>query len=394
MNKEYQKVWQQLRQYEGEILGFIKQSVEDGEVARDLFQDVYYQALLHLPELNPERSLKNWLYTVARNRVLNYFRDSSRRTYQEVQEHHQITDAQFSEVDQEAVQFALKALPERQRKVFLLREIEELDYQTLAKEMNLSEAALTSLLNRARKNFKKHYQLFFLPAWLQNESSTLPLDDLLRFVRPENTDHPILTEVLKKSQSYFSRLKQHWDPIRAQFFRLEHLQNIFKHLPDLSQRIVLDAGSATGMVALNCALKAQKVIALDLNKKFVQHLQQTARTLGLKNLINLQADLRKTPVWHDSIDVIFTVLVLHHLPQPQKWFKTAFQILKPGGQLVVVEFERHHNKQLADTMHDLWLGFQPSLIKRWAKENNLELKTSEQWLSKPGVPVRWYLFVK
>ena len=394
MNKEYQKIWQQLRSYEGEILGFIKQSVEDGEIARDLFQDVYYQALLHLPELNPDRSLKNWLYTVARNRILNFFRDSRRRTFQEVQDHHQVTDSTFSPNDEEAVQFALNALPERQRKVLLLREIEELDYQTMAKEMKLSEAALTSLLNRARKNFKKHFQLFFLPGWLQLTSSSLPLDDLLRFVRPENTDRPILTEVLKKSQGYFSKLKQQWDPIRDQFFNTEHLQHIFEQLPDLSGRIVLDAGSATGMVALNAALKAQTVIALDLNGKFVHHLQQIKKTLSLNNLFNIQADLRKAPIRAESIDVIFTVLVLHHLPQPQKWFKTAFQILNSRGLLVVVEFERHFNKQLADTMHDLWLGFQPSLIKRWASENDFKLKISEQWLSKSGVPVRWFLFTK
>ncbi|HHE54897.1 MAG TPA: class I SAM-dependent methyltransferase [Caldithrix abyssi] len=216
----------------------------------------------------------------------------------------------------------------------------------------------------------------------------------MRFVRPENTDRPILTEVLKKSQGYFSKLKQQWDPIRDQFFNTEHLQHIFEQLPDLSGRIVLDAGSATGMVALNAALKAQTVIALDLNGKFVHHLQQIKKTLSLNNLFNIQADLRKAPIRAESIDVIFTVLVLHHLPQPQKWFKTAFQILNSRGLQVVVEFERHFNKQLADTMHDLWLGFQPSLIKRWASENDFKLKISEQWLSKSGVPVRWFLFTK
>ncbi len=394
MNIAYQKIWQQLLSYQAEILGYLKRSVEDGELARDLFQEVYYQALVHLPELNADRSLKNWLFTVARNKVINFFRDQGRRKMVDFKDQLLDDASQNGTFDSEAVQFALQALPERQKKILLLREIEGFNYRQLAKALDLSEAAVTSLLKRARDNFKKHYQLFFLPDWLKKEASQLPIEDLLRFVKPEVTDVPILQNLMQRSQQYFSTIKGRWNTVREQFFSHHHLQHILQYLPDLSQKVVLDAGSATGMVAINCALKAQQVVALDLNQRFIQYLQNLKNILMLHALSVIRGDLKKTPFKPRKFDLIFTVLVLHHLPQPQKWFKDASELLKKGGHLIIVEFERHHDKQLADTMHDLWLGFAPSLIERWAQLHNLKVNFTDSWISKPGLPVRWYLLKK
>ena len=394
MNKDYQKVWQELLGFQAEILGYLKRSVEDGEVARDLFQEVYYQALVNLPKLRADRSLKNWLYTVARNKVINYLRDHRRRKMVVFDDQY-ISDApQRVAHDSEAVQYALQALPERQRKILLLRELEHLNYQNLAREFALSEAAVTSLLKRARDNFKKHYQLFFLPERLKKEAHLLPIEDLLRFVNPEVTDRPIIQNLIQRSQKYFSDINRQWDDLREQFFSPDHLQRILKHLPRLNDKTILDAGSATGMVAINCALKAKQVVAIDLNRRFTGYLNEIKKLLMLNTLTVIQGDLRRTPLRPQRFDLIFTVLVLHHLPQPQQWFSDAARLLKNGGHLIVVEFERHTDKQLADTMHDLWLGFNPSLIERWGKSNHLQLTFSESWSSKPGLNVRWYLLKK
>ncbi len=393
MNKAYEKTWQELLAYEGEVLGYLKRAVEDGELARDLFQEVYFQALLNLPQLKPERSLKNWLFTVARNKVINYFRDVGRRRKAPLTE--QMSQSENLDTpDHEAIEFALNALPERQRRIFLLREIEGLNYKELSETFGLSTSAVTSLLNRARRNFKKNFQLFFLPKWLQDEAHQLPIDDLLRFVKPEFTDRPVLNHLINRSQKYFSALRLQWDQVRQQFFSLQDLQQLLQQLPDLKTKTVLDAGCATGMVAIHCALKAHKVVALDLNDKFVALLAQTKKILHLQNLSVVRADLRKLPLGATTIDLIFTVLVLHHLPRPQGWFENAARVLKKRGFLVVVEFERHNNKQLADTMHDIWLGFNPSTLKNWAKHNGLHCLNTQGWISKSGVAVRWYIFQK
>jgi RNA polymerase sigma factor (sigma-70 family) len=109
------KLWQELFSHEAAVFAFVKSAVGDADIARDLFQDIYLSALKNLPGLDPTRSLKNWLYTTARNRVINYFHHHKRRDYAEFDEqlsHIRINDS----VDKDLVSEVLNSIPERQKK--------------------------------------------------------------------------------------------------------------------------------------------------------------------------------------------------------------------------------------------------------------------------------------
>ncbi len=393
MNKERQKVWQLLRSYEGDVLGYLKQAVGDGETARDIFQEVYLKALENLEHLDARRSLKNWLLTVARNRVLNYYRDSTRFQFKKVEEQ-DLVSGQGELKEDPGLRFALSQLPPRQRKIFLQRELEELSYQQLAEAFGMSVSAVTSLLKRARENVKKQYRLFYLPDWARKNGHDLPVEDLIRFVKPEGLQEQALVQALEQSQRYFSAVRARWDHLRDRFFSQDRLSAILQFLQPLQSKTILDAGSGTGMVAVNAAIMARRVLALEINAGMIAHLNRLKKQLVLKNLHIVRNDIRRLCVRRATIDAVFSVLVLHHLPQPGLWFNIAANSLKPNGHLVVVEFNRHGDKQLADTMHDLWLGFNPDLIKKWAKKCNLNCVYFEEWKSAEGVPVFVQIFKK
>lgn len=50
-----------------------------------------------------------------------------------------------------------KKLPERQRMVLTLRELQGLSYASIARVMGITDAAVETLLHRARKRFKEEY---------------------------------------------------------------------------------------------------------------------------------------------------------------------------------------------------------------------------------------------
>src|SRR4029077_9468568 len=56
-----------------------------------------------------------------------------------------------------------KKLPERQRMVLTLRELQGLSYSSIAHVMGISDAAVETLLHRARKRFKEEYLLLEPP---------------------------------------------------------------------------------------------------------------------------------------------------------------------------------------------------------------------------------------
>ena len=56
------------------LLKYIRSKVSRLEDAEDIAQDVFYQALINLNALVPVEDLMAWLFSVARNRIIDWYR--------------------------------------------------------------------------------------------------------------------------------------------------------------------------------------------------------------------------------------------------------------------------------------------------------------------------------
>ena len=52
--------------------------------------------------------------------------------------------------------------------------------------------------------------------------------------------------------------------------------------------------------------------------------------------------------------------------------RRAAELLAPGGSIIVAELTRHDQHWTSDVCGDLWLGFEPSELQRWAEKAGLE----------------------
>lgn len=68
---------------------------------------------------------------------------------------------------------------------------------------------------------------------------------------------------------------------------------MLKYLPDVSQKVVLDVGSGTGVVALKCAMKgAEKVVAVDVSVGSLNNIRENVERFGLTDKVQiLESDL-------------------------------------------------------------------------------------------------------
>ena len=388
-----EELWQDLYQHEADVFAFIKNAVGDADVARDLFQDVFLSALKNLSSLDTERSLKNWLYTITRNRVINYFRYHQRREFNELDEKDlQVRMNQFEDSDLQKE--ALTGLPARQKQVLLLREIEGFSYEEIARQMEMSESAVTALLSRARENFQKIYLAKFLPDWLAEIARQIEISDIFRFVNPFNPPLDVIRLIDRKREKYFSNITAGWDQIRSQFFTARDLAKIMTNFDLTTGQRAADLGCGTGFVSVPLALSGISVTAVDADRGMMAALDKVCTEIGLENINLLQADLRQLPMKKQSFDYLFAVLVMHHLPDPFKFLENCRNLLKKDGRLVLVDFVRHRERQLADQMHDMWLGFQPDgLIKRLRKDGWL-LEISEILTEEKKIPTFYQVYVK
>lgn len=67
-NNSQDTVTKTIKEYGGQIAGFIRQRVGDNEDAKDILQDVWYQ-LSRLTNIENIESMSGWLYRIARNRI-------------------------------------------------------------------------------------------------------------------------------------------------------------------------------------------------------------------------------------------------------------------------------------------------------------------------------------
>jgi RNA polymerase sigma-70 factor, ECF subfamily len=60
------------RRYSGELFGFACNALGDREVAEEVVQDVFARAWRHARDYDPRRaSVRTWLYSIARNRIVD-----------------------------------------------------------------------------------------------------------------------------------------------------------------------------------------------------------------------------------------------------------------------------------------------------------------------------------
>lgn len=108
---------------------------------------------------------------------------------------------------------------------------------------------------------------------------------------------------------------------------------------------VADLGAGTGFYARLFAAQVGpegKVYAVDIAPAFIKHIEERAKKDGQDKVIQAilgTQDDTKLPA--GKLDLVFTSDTYHHLEKPAVVLATIHKALKPGGRLVVIDYDRH-----------------------------------------------------
>src|SRR5215469_17131294 len=112
---------------------------------------------------------------------------------------------------------------------------------------------------------------------------------------------------------------------------------------------VLDVGCGTGTLALEVARRvgrAGRVVGVDPGKEQIAHARAKAarRNAPIEFQIGV---IEQLPFPDQSFDVVFSTLMMHHLPTPLKrqGLTEIARVLKPGGRLVIADFKHKQERQ-------------------------------------------------
>ena len=180
----------------------------------------------------------------------------------------------------------------------------------------------------------------------------------------------ILTRRTEQAQVYFNQVAGRFDrsygPGRS-WQAFGHL--LLRVLPPL---VVADLGSGEGLLSELLARRCRKVIAVDNSEKMVAFGAAKAKRNGLKNLEFRVGDLQEPPIPPGSVDLVILSQALHHAQEPPKAIGSAHHILKPGGQVMILDLLQHRFEQAHELYGDRWLGFAESDLQRWLDETGFK----------------------
>ena len=106
---------------------------------------------------------------------------------------------------------------------------------------------------------------------------------------------------------------------------------------------VADIGAGTGLFTRLFAPvvgPSGRVYAVDIAREFVAAIQRTAREQGLVNVVGIVNTPSEVGLPPASVDLAFLCDTYHHLEFPLSMLDSIRAALKPGGQLVVVDYTR------------------------------------------------------
>lgn len=134
-------------------------------IAQDVVQDVFMKLWFERHKIEPSKPVEAWLYTVAKNNILNKLRKiandwkaidllSHTILQSENNTDQKLTEGEFKQ----KLQSAVSKLPEQQKVVFILSRFEKLTYIQIGEKMGISPLTVKTHLSRALYAIKKQFE--------------------------------------------------------------------------------------------------------------------------------------------------------------------------------------------------------------------------------------------
>jgi len=135
--------------------------VRNADDAQDLTQESFIKALQHQEQLKDEQKAAHWLSRIATNTAIDFMRRSSRATFCEIEdapESHAETPEQIllRSEHRKYLEDGMRLLSPRERAALLLRDVEGLPAEEVAKRLNCSKATVRSHIANARAKLRRY----------------------------------------------------------------------------------------------------------------------------------------------------------------------------------------------------------------------------------------------
>lgn len=147
------------------IKGFINNEEESENIVQDLFMNLWINHKL----LADVDNLNAYLYSIAKNAVFHFLRNSSKHQFRSLEENENILENGSSAEDDlyieellSAIRFEIEQMPSQRRRIFKMSRFEGLSNEQIAQRLNISKRTVETHISMALSDLRKILYIIFL----------------------------------------------------------------------------------------------------------------------------------------------------------------------------------------------------------------------------------------
>ena len=146
-----------------ELLRYIKSKVRSSEDAEDILHNVFIKISTGIDKLTEDVKLKNWIFTITRNAIIDYYRVNASRKEMTPTEEISENIPESEDLDttkglDQCMSSMIGLLPDEYRNIIIESEINGVKQKDLADKYGIAYPSMRSNVQRGRERLK---QLFF-----------------------------------------------------------------------------------------------------------------------------------------------------------------------------------------------------------------------------------------
>ena len=175
------------------------------------------------------------------------------------------------------------------------------------------------------------------------------------------------------AEAYFRENAAEWDRIRALHVPEEELEARLRDVVgETPIDTFLDIGTGTGRILQLFAAQAAHGLGLDNSREMLAVARARLERDGHRHVQLREGDMYAMPLEDASVDLATLHLVLHYSLEPELVVAEAARTLRPGGRLVIVDFDTHAEERLRVEHEHRRLGFSEHELSETMARSGLE----------------------
>lgn len=185
--------------------------------------------------------------------------------------------------------------------------------------------------------------------------------------------------------SYFSKHAEEWDSISARMVSNSDIERyLVERVKGRQVDTFIDLGTGTGRILEILAPHVRNGVGFDINREMLSVARSNLENQEVTNCTVRRSDIHDINLNDNSADLVTIHQVLHYCENPEVVVAEAARLLKPDGQLLIVDFLPHNLEYLRELHAHHRLGFGHAVINQWCQRAGLQIAHQETLEARAG----------